>query len=117
MDYLTKIGLTFLLFMAFQSSALAQVENGPGFDPTPVEIPDVQKTTPRPVTSTDLLTLRDFHGSQISPDGKWVAFVLGQAVYESNSYRSGIFVVSTEKGSKPFSLCTAAAPRWDDINQ
>jgi len=65
----------------------------------------------------DLLNLRDFHGSQISPDGKWVAFVLGQAVYDSNSYRSGLFVVSTEKNSKPISLGSAGPPHWDDINQ
>ena len=56
----------------------------------------------------DLLTLRDIHGIQISPDGKYVAFVLGQAVYETNHYRTGMFVIGTEKGSKPVSLGTPA---------
>lgn len=106
-----------LVSIAFPLSAFGQLYNGPGFDPTPVEIPSVQRTAPRSVTSMDLLKLRDFHGIQISPDGKWVAFVLGQAVYESNSYRSGLFVVSTKRGSKPFSLGTAGPPHWDDINQ
>jgi dipeptidyl aminopeptidase/acylaminoacyl peptidase len=65
----------------------------------------------------DLLTLRDLHGIQISPDGKRVAFVLGQAVYESNSYRTGLFVVGTQEGSKPVSLGTAGPPRWALENQ
>jgi dipeptidyl aminopeptidase/acylaminoacyl peptidase len=105
------------LLIAFQPSALAQLVSGPGFDPTPVEIPNVQKAALRPVTSMDLLTLRDFHGTQISPDGKWVAFVLGQAVYDSNSYRSGMFVISTEKGGKPICLGSAGPPHWDDVGQ
>jgi dipeptidyl aminopeptidase/acylaminoacyl peptidase len=88
-----------------------------GFDPTRVEIPRVQKTPPRPVTCMDLLTLRDVSGMQISPDGRYVAFVLRQAVYDTNSYRTGMFVISTAKGSLPVSLGTAGPPRWDDTNQ
>jgi dipeptidyl aminopeptidase/acylaminoacyl peptidase len=65
----------------------------------------------------DLLTIRDLHGLQISPDGKSVAFVVGQAVYETNSYRSGLFVVGTSIGSIPVSLGTAGPPRWDSIGQ
>ena len=120
MNYLRSIGFLCLLIIVFPLAALAQIEkpdNGPGFDPTPVEIPDIHKTAPRPVTSMDLLTLRDLHGIQISPDGKHVAFVLGQAVYESNSYRTGLFVVGTQEGSKPVSLGTVGPPRWDHINQ
>jgi dipeptidyl aminopeptidase/acylaminoacyl peptidase len=103
--------------IAFPLAATAQLESGPGFDPTPVEIPEIYRTAPRPVTAMDLLTLRDLHGIQISPDGEHVAFVVGQAVYESNTYRSGMFVVGTQKGSKPISLGTAGPPRWDYINQ
>jgi dipeptidyl aminopeptidase/acylaminoacyl peptidase len=120
MDYLRSIGLLCLLVIVFPLAALAQIEepgSGPGFDPTPVEIPGIHKSAPRPVTSMDLLTLCDLHGIQISPDGKHVAFVLGQAVYETNSYRTGLFVVGTEGGSKPVSLGTAGPPRWDHINQ
>src|ERR1700716_3875492 len=102
-----KMSVLCALAMALPVVAWAQQNNGPGFDPTPVEIPDIQKAARRPVTSMDLLTLRDLHGVQISPNGRYVAFVLGQAVYETNSYRSGLFVVGTEKGSKPISLGTA----------
>jgi len=54
---------------------------------------------------------------QISPDGKYVAFVVGQAVYSTNSYRSGLFVVGTAKGSKPTCLGTAGPPHWDRFGQ
>src|SRR5260370_22597651 len=115
MHCLRGIRLLSLLSVVLQSAVSAQ--SATGFDPRPLEILNVQKTTPRPVASMDLLNLRDFHGTQISPDGKWVAFVLGQAVYESNSYRSGLFIVSTEKGSKPISLGTAGSPHWKMQNQ
>ena len=115
MHGLRGMGLLGLLCVVLQSAVSAQ--SATGFDPRPVEIPNVQKTTPRPVTSMDLLNLRDFHGSQISPDGKWVAFVLGQAVYEDNSYRSGLFIVSTEKGSKPISVGNGGPPHWKIENQ
>jgi dipeptidyl aminopeptidase/acylaminoacyl peptidase len=115
MHGLRGMGLLALLCVVLPSEILAQ--SAAGFDPRPVEIPNAQKTTPRPVTSMDLLNLRDFHGSQISPDGKWVAFVLGQAVYDSNSYRSGLFIVSTAKGAKPTSLGSAGPPHWKLENQ
>jgi dipeptidyl aminopeptidase/acylaminoacyl peptidase len=120
MNHLRSIGLLWLLIIVFPLAALAQIEkldSGPGFDPTPLEIPDIHKTAPRPITNMDLLTLRDLHGIQISPDGKHVAFVLGQAIYESNGYRTGLFVVGTGEDSKPISLGTAGPPRWDHINQ
>src|SRR5260370_11314819 len=87
--------------------AAAQVNSGPGVDLTPVELPKISKTLAHAITSIELLNLRDLHGIQISPDGKYVAFVVGQAIYGINSYRSGLFVVGTEKGSKPTCLGTA----------
>ena len=65
----------------------------------------------------DLLEIRDEKGVSISPDGKYVAFVVGQAVYETNSYRSGLYIVGTAPGNAPVCLGTAGAPRWDSINQ
>jgi dipeptidyl aminopeptidase/acylaminoacyl peptidase len=115
------IYLTVMSCMTFAQSAenLAEARAGidVGFDPMPVEMPRLQKTTPRPITCMDLLTLRDVTGMQISPDGKYVAFVLRQAVYESNSYRTGMFVINTAEGSQPVSLGTIGPPHWDEINQ
>jgi dipeptidyl aminopeptidase/acylaminoacyl peptidase len=106
-----------VLFLSAHLSALAQLDAGPGFDSTPVEIPTIQKAEHRPVTSTDLLRLRDIHGIRIAPDGQYAAFVLGQAIYETNSYRSGLFVVSTKMRSTPIGLGTAGPPQWDELNQ
>jgi dipeptidyl aminopeptidase/acylaminoacyl peptidase len=116
MERLRNVALFFLLSMVLRSSVPAQT-NAPGFDPTPVEIPDVKKIVPRAVTSMDLLNLRDLYGIQISPDGRNVAFVLGQAVYESNSYRTGLFVISTERDGTLLSLGTAGPPDWDERNE
>jgi len=84
----------------------------PGFDSSALEIKPVAKTTPRPITSRDLLTIRDITGVQISPDGKSVAYVVSQAVLESNSYRTALFVVGTEPGSVPVNLGSAGPPHW-----
>jgi dipeptidyl aminopeptidase/acylaminoacyl peptidase len=101
---------------ALATSAAAGLDV-PGYDPTPIEIPKRSEHPSRPITSKDLLTLRDLHGVQMSPDGKYVAFVVGQAVLETNSYRSGLFVVKTDGTSGPISLGTVGAPRWDDVGQ
>jgi dipeptidyl aminopeptidase/acylaminoacyl peptidase len=89
----------------------------PGFDPSPLEIKLIIKTTPRPITSMDLLTMRDVIGLQISPDGRSVAYVVSQAVHETNSYRTALFVVGTEPGSVPINLGSAGPPQWDRLGQ
>jgi dipeptidyl aminopeptidase/acylaminoacyl peptidase len=101
------------LALSLTAGTLISAENahGPGFDPTPVQIPDVVRAASRPIT------IRDLHGLNISPDGKYVAFVVGQAVYETNSYRSGLFVVGTEPGSFPTNLGSAGLPQWDEVNR
>lgn len=114
---LHNVSSSFLLLLILHCISPAQAGINPGFDPKPVETPDVPKTAPRPVTSMDLLMLRDLHGIQMSPDGKYVAYVLGQAVYETNRYRSGMFVIGTAKGSKPINLGTVGPPPWDELNE
>jgi len=71
----------------------------------------------RRITMSDLLTIRDCEGVSISPDGKYVAFVVGQATYKTNDYLSNLFVVGTKPGSAPVNLGTAGLPHWDNINQ
>lgn len=109
----TQAGLTFA-----NSPAGERIVSKPDFDPTPVKIESVTRIKlPRPITSMDLLTIRDLKGMQISPDGRKVVFALVQAVYETNSYRSGLFVADTTPGSLPVSLGTAGPPRFDQIGQ
>jgi hypothetical protein len=73
----------------------AQGVQGAMFDPSPVDIRQRVSIGARPIAPTDLLTLREPKGLSLSPDAKWVALVVGQAVYQTNGYRSGLFLVST----------------------
>lgn len=104
------------LFPVSACKAHSQSIQGAQFDPTPVRLPRSTAAGRRAVESSDLLRLRDVKGMSISPDGKWIAFVVGQAVYEDNAYRSALFVAST-LDSRVRSLGTAGAPHWDEINQ
>jgi dipeptidyl aminopeptidase/acylaminoacyl peptidase len=117
--YLRIIALAvfFVHGLAMENSAGGQTIGGPAFDPRPVDLPTIEKAVPRRISSSDLLAIRDLHGLAISPNGKYVAFVVGQAVYETNGYRTGLFVVGTAPGSTPRSLGSAGMPHWDDINQ
>ncbi len=103
---------------ALQLSAIAQnYSPGPGFESAPLEIKPVAKTTRRPITSRDLVAIRDITGVQISPDGKSVAYVVSQAVLESNSYRTALFVSRTESGSVPLNLGSAGPPHWTSVGE
>src|ERR1700733_2264389 len=110
--------LLLLAFLFLQFIALCPIGRtgtndnvqGAGFDPTPVQIPKVERTVKRKIRSLDLLQLRENEGLSLSPDGRYVAFVVGEAVYETNSYRSGLFVMSTDAGSTPVGLGTAGYP-------
>ena len=63
----------------FAADVTAQAVEGAGYDPTPVRLDPKPATTVRPVSPMDLVTLRDPKGVSISPDGRQVAFVVGQA--------------------------------------
>lgn len=86
-----------------------------GYDPSELRIGPVAPATPRPITSMDLLTIRDLRGMKISPDGKSVVFAVVQAVHESNRYRTALFVVDTKPGSAPAKLGSPGPPRWDEV--
>jgi len=116
MNYRRGVSVLFFVLSSAILSTGAQNFDVVGFDSTPVRIPSIKKGESRPVTSMDLLEIRDQMGVSISPDGKYVAFVAAQAVYETNSYRSGMYIVGTASGSTPICLGTAGAPRWTDIN-
>jgi len=95
----------------------AQGQTEVAFDPTPVTLPRSESGAPRLVTTKDLLALRESYGLSISPDGNWVAFVVGQADYDSNGYRSGLYVVRTSGKETPVCLGSAGMPHWTAINE
>jgi dipeptidyl aminopeptidase/acylaminoacyl peptidase len=106
-----------LLAVLLPSGLTAQQETEVAFDPTPVALPQTDAGSPRFVTSKDLLLLREIHGCTISPDGQWVAFIVGQANYERNGYRSGLFLIRTSGAEAPVSLGTAGMPHWTNFNE
>ncbi|HSE20318.1 MAG TPA: hypothetical protein VLB68_01635, partial [Pyrinomonadaceae bacterium] len=106
----------FLLLTAQICFGQAEV-TGPGFDPTPVRLAHSQEFQKRAITSLDLLQIRRLNGLQISPDGMSVAFVLVQALAATNSYRTGLFVVSTTTKHVITELGTAGPPEFDSSGQ
>jgi hypothetical protein len=106
-----------VLTLYFLPVSAGQQKRPEGSPAAPLKIPVVERSHLRRITMSDLLTLRDSKGVSISPNGKYVAFVAGQAVYETNDYRSGLFVVSTAPSSHLLNLGTAGLPHWDNINQ
>ncbi|HEX9273875.1 MAG TPA: Atxe2 family lasso peptide isopeptidase [Candidatus Binatia bacterium] len=117
-ESLCRLILTLLVSSPLLFPVHAQDSGGvPSFDSSALEIKPVAKTTRRPISSKDLLTIRDITGVQISPDGKSVAYVVSQAALESNSYRTALFVVGTEPGSVPVNLGSAGPPHWSSVGQ
>jgi dipeptidyl aminopeptidase/acylaminoacyl peptidase len=106
-----------LIVGAYAAGVRAQAVEGAEYDRAPVRLDESVTGSRRPVTPIDLLTLRDPKGVSMSPDGKQIAFVVGQADYETNGYRSGLFVVDTRGGIPVRPLGTVGIPHWDDINQ
>ena len=111
------IAILGLIVGAYATGVRAQAVEGAGYDRAPVRLDESVTESPRPVRPMDLLSLRDPKGVSMSPDGKQIAFVVGQADYETNGYRSGLFVVATQAGSPVRPLGTVGIPHWDDINQ
>lgn len=110
--------LTKVLFLSFTATQLSVLTSASvAFDPTPVQIPLVDKRAARPVANTDLVSMRDVHGLSISPDGRTVALVVGEPIYKENSIRTGMFTINTIPGSAPRSRGSAGLPHWDSINQ
>lgn len=112
-----KPGHYFVLAALLGRPVSAQESRGPTFDPEPLTIPRVEKKSPRPIEAADLLAIRECKGLSISPDGKHVVFLVGQAEYATNGYRSAVYVISTIPGSVAMNLGSAGMPNWDEINQ
>jgi len=78
-------------------------------------IAQTRQESPRPMTVEDILELKSVSDPQISPDGRWVAYVVSEMDLEENSSNSDIWIVSTESGD-PFQLTRGpkrdSSPRW-----
>lgn len=73
------------------------------------------QTPVRPATIDDVLSLRSVSDVSISPDGRWVAYVVTARDREANITRSAVWLVSTE-GGVPRQLSRGPradrSPRW-----
>lgn len=72
--------------------------------------------TKRPMTLADLFRFQRIADPQISPDGKWVVFVVGTVDLEKNAILSHLWLVSTDGKTPPRQLTSAGKkdrrPRW-----
>ncbi|MCZ6681330.1 MAG: S9 family peptidase [Candidatus Poribacteria bacterium] len=72
----------------------------------------------RPITPADLFEIQEVSDPQLSPNGKWIVFVMKQA-NSSNKNISNIYLVSTE-GGEPRRLTNGdsdSVPRWSPDGQ
>jgi len=69
----------------------------------------------RAMTFEDVLALKSVSDAQVSPDGKWVAYVVTSVDMKENAYDSDVWLVSTA-GGEPVRLTTNKKndnqPRW-----
>jgi dipeptidyl aminopeptidase/acylaminoacyl peptidase len=71
----------------------------------------------RPMKIDDLFAFRRVSDPQISPDGKWVVYVVGTVDLPGNKIPSSLWLASTDGKSEPRQLTNAAGkkdkhPRW-----
>jgi dipeptidyl aminopeptidase/acylaminoacyl peptidase len=76
-----------------------------------LSIPETVVGTPRPISNKDLIMLRDIDTLAVSPDGKYVAFQIRQAVLETNSYRIAWFVAPTDHPGRAVNVGDAGEPQ------
>jgi dipeptidyl aminopeptidase/acylaminoacyl peptidase len=69
----------------------------------------------KPWTSDDILALKTVSDPQVSPDGKWAAYVVSDLNDDKSDYQTDLWLVSVD-GGEPRRLTTANAadesPRW-----
>src|SRR3989454_3548014 len=78
------------------------------------------EASPRVPTVDDLLTIKSVGGTQISPDGKWVAYTVGYGDFKQDAFISQIWLVASDNG-KSFQLTrsekSSTTPRWSPDGQ
>ena len=71
-------------------------------------------------TLDDLLTIKSVGGTQISPDGKWVAYTVNSGDFKQDAFITQIWLVETTAG-KTFQLTrgdrSSTGPRWSPNGQ
>ncbi len=74
-----------------------------------------QETTGKPWTVDDVLAMKSVGGVTISPDGKWVAYVVTTSDRDADVNRSDIWIISTDGGTSvqvTYGPRANRAPQW-----
>ncbi len=100
-----------LLFLIFSATGVVSAQTRDNADRDSLQIPEVAPAQLRAITTRDLTELRDIETLAVSPDGKFVAFNVRQAVIESNSYRTAWFVASTSGAGRPVNVGNGGDPQ------
>ena len=78
------------------------------------------EAAPRVPTVDDLLTIKSVSGTQISPDGKWVAYTVGYGDFKQDAFITQIWLVASDSG-KGFQLTrgekSSTNPKWSPDGQ
>jgi len=78
------------------------------------------ETQKRNLTVDDVLAIQDVHDPQVSPDGKWIAFVVDVYDKKADDWNSDIFMVPFG-GGEPIRLSASekddTSPRWSPDNK
>lgn len=70
----------------------------------------------RPMTFDDVLAIKNVSDAQMSPDGKYIAYVVSTADLKENTWDADVWLVSTGGSSDPIRITTSKKndnqPRW-----
>ncbi|MGH9453447.1 MAG: prolyl oligopeptidase family serine peptidase [Terriglobia bacterium] len=80
-----------------------------------ISAPFATAQSKRPITFRDLMQVKRISDPQVSPDGKWVAFVMAKVDFQANKLGDHIWIIPTS-GGEPRALTSGASsgttPRW-----
>src|SRR6266850_1643647 len=78
------------------------------------------EANPHVPTVDDLLTIKSVGGTQISPDGKWIAYTVSYGDFKQDAFINQIWLVASDAG-KSFQLTrgekSSTTPRWSPDGQ
>jgi dipeptidyl aminopeptidase/acylaminoacyl peptidase len=77
--------------------------------------PDCAAADPKPWTLDDILAVRAVTDPQVSPDGRWVAYVVSALKEDGSDYQTDVWLAAVEGGAARRLTASAVAdefPRW-----
>jgi dipeptidyl aminopeptidase/acylaminoacyl peptidase len=106
---------TLLLASSLLLASAAAAQGRAPVAAAPTAPPPTATSAPRPFTFDDVLAMRQVSDPQLSPDGRWVAYVVSRADMKENATDADVWLVAAAGGT-PVRLTTAkksdAQPRW-----